>query len=93
MSQEVDYDALSEDDQKKRSGPLAKIAGPTSNSVLLTSVTSTVITSNSQGAITTGNKVVNRMSEDSIQKASPAEDVLKATQDTQKSLTEARLKA
>ena len=89
----MDYEPLSENDQERRSEPLAIIAGPTSNSVPTTSVTSTVITSNSSGVITTGITVGNVTTEDSRQEAHPAEDVEKAPHDKQQPLHEARLKA
>ena len=93
MSQEVDYEPLSEDDQERNSEPLAIIAGPTSISVPLTSVTTTVITSNFSGVITTGITVGNVTSEDSRQETHPAEDVIQAPHDKQQAVHEARLKA
>ena len=94
MFQEVDYEPLCEDEQEKRIMPLATIAEPTSNSVLLNSVTSTVITSNSSGAITTGSAVENAKAEDSPQNAHRADGVAtRAAQDQTQQLHDSHLKA
>jgi hypothetical protein len=54
LSQEVDYEPLSDEDQERKKEPLAILAGLTANSMPSTTVTSTVITSNSSGAILLG---------------------------------------
>ena len=83
---------MSDEDQERENEPLAIIAGLTSTSMPLTSVTSTIITSNSSGVITTGITVGNVTTEDSKQETHLAEDVVQAPNE-QQLLHEARLKA
>ena len=89
----MDYEPLSDEDQERKKEPLAILAGLTANSMPSTTVTSTVITSNSSGAITTGITFGNVTAEDSSKQETLTEDVVQALNDSQQQLHEARVKA